>query len=33
MDSFGISAPDPIGYAKFGFTVENVVATARKVLG
>ncbi|MFZ4557435.1 MAG: transketolase, partial [Pseudanabaena sp.] len=33
MDSFGISAPGPIGYAKFGFTVENVVATARKVLG
>jgi transketolase len=32
MDSFGISAPGPI-YAKFGFTVENVVATARKVLG
>jgi transketolase len=33
MDSFGVSAPGPIGYAKFGFTVENVVATARKVLG
>ncbi len=33
MDSFGISAPGPIGYAKFGFTVDNVVATARKVLG
>ena len=33
MDSFGISAPGPIGYAKFGFTVENVVATARKILG
>jgi transketolase len=33
MDSFGVSAPGPIGYAKFGFTVDNVVATARKVLG
>ena len=32
MDSFGISAPGPIGYAKFGFTVDNVVATAHKVL-
>jgi transketolase len=33
MDTFGVSAPGPIGYAKFGFTVDNVVATARKVLG
>jgi transketolase len=33
MDSFGASAPGPTCYAKFGFTVENVVATARKVLG
>ena len=33
MDTFGISAPGPIAYEKFGFTVDNVVATARKVLG
>jgi len=33
MDTFGASAPGPIVYEKFGFTVGNVVATARKVLG
>ena len=33
MDTFGASAPGPIVYEKFGFTVDNVVATARKVLG
>jgi transketolase len=33
IDTFGASAPGNICYEKFGFTVENVVATARKVLG
>lgn len=33
MDTFGVSAPGPVAYEKFGFTVDNVVATARKVLG
>ncbi len=33
MDTFGASAPGPIVYEKFGFTVDNVLATARKVLG
>jgi len=33
MDGFGVSASGSIGYAKFGFTVDNVMATARKVLG
>lgn len=33
IDTFGASAPGPIVYEKFGFTVDNVVATARKVLG
>ncbi|TYQ29690.1 transketolase [Pseudanabaena sp. UWO310] len=33
MDTFGASAPGPVVYEKFGFTVDNVVATARKVLG
>ncbi len=33
IDTFGASAPGNVCYEKFGFTVENVVATARKVLG
>jgi transketolase len=33
IDTFGASAPGNICYEKFGFTVDNVVATARKVLG
>ena len=33
MDTFGASAPGPTVYEKFGFTVDKVVATARKVLG
>jgi transketolase len=33
MDTFGASAPGPVVYEKFGFTVDNVVATSRKVLG
>jgi len=33
MDSFGASAPGPTCYAHFGFTVDKIVATARKVLG
>ena len=33
MDSFGASAPGPTVYEKFGFTVDKVVETSRKVLG
>ncbi len=33
IDTFGASAPGPTCYEKFGFTVENVLAHARKVLG
>ena len=33
IDTFGESAPAPIIFKKLGFTVENVVATAKKVLG
>jgi len=33
IDTFGASAPGPTVYEKFGFTVDNVVATARKVIG
>jgi len=33
IDRFGASAPGPVCYEKFGFTVDNVVATARQVLG
>ncbi len=33
IDRFGASAPGPVCYEKFGFTVDNVLATARKVLG
>ncbi|AFY73298.1 transketolase [Synechococcus sp. PCC 7502] len=33
MDTFGASAPGPVVYEKFGFTVDNIIATARKVLG
>ena len=33
IDHFGASAPGPVCYEKFGFTVDNVVANARKVLG
>jgi transketolase len=32
IDRFGASAPGPLCLEKFGFTVENVVATA-KALG
>lgn len=33
LDHFGASAPAPILFEKFGFTADNVVATAKKVLG
>ena len=33
MDSFGESAPAGKLFEQFGFTVDNVVATANKVLG
>ena len=32
MDSFGASAPGDTVLEKFGFTVENIVSTSRKVL-
>ena len=33
VDRFGASAPGGLVMEKYGFTVENVVATAKKVLG
>uniref|UniRef100_UPI0037BF647B transketolase-like TK C-terminal-containing protein n=1 Tax=Chamaesiphon sp. OTE_20_metabat_361 TaxID=2964689 RepID=UPI0037BF647B len=33
IDRFGASAPGGVVMEKFGFTVDNVVATAKKVLG
>ncbi|MFQ3614869.1 MAG: transketolase C-terminal domain-containing protein, partial [Cyanobacteriota bacterium] len=33
LDRFGASAPGPVCMEKFGFTVENVVKTAKQVLG
>ena len=33
IDTFGASAPGGICYEKFGFTSDNVIATARKILG
>jgi transketolase len=33
IETFGASAPDTVLYEKFGFTVENVMATAYRVLG
>ncbi|MGY4591448.1 transketolase [Thermostichus sp. MS-CIW-40] len=33
IDRFGASAPGPVCMEKFGFTVENVVNTARRLLG
>ena len=33
MDHFGASAPAAVLFKEYGFTVENVVATAKKVLG
>jgi len=32
VDHFGASAPGPVVMAKYGFTVENIVATAKQVL-
>ena len=33
VDTFGASAPGDIIMKEFGFTVENVVSTAKSVLG
>ncbi len=33
IDTYGASAPGPTCYEKFGFTVDNVLAHCRKVLG
>mgnify|MGYP003471213249 FL=1 len=33
IETFGASAPDNILYEQYGFTVENIVATAKGVLG
>ena len=32
IDRYGESAPGPVLFKHFGFTVDNVVATVRKVL-
>ncbi len=33
IDTFGSSAPGPVMMEKFGFTVENVLAKAKELLG
>jgi len=33
MDRFGESAPSKVLFEKFGFTVDNVVARARRLVG
>ena len=33
VNKFGASAPDPIVFKEYGFTVENVAKTALEVLG
>ncbi|NEP28639.1 transketolase C-terminal domain-containing protein, partial [Moorena sp. SIO3I6] len=33
IDRFGVSAPGGVAMAKFGYTVENVVAKAKALLG
>ena len=33
LDHYGASAPAAILFKEYGFTVENVVATAKRVLG
>jgi transketolase len=33
VDRFGVSAPGPVALEKFGFTVDNVVAKAKELLG
>jgi transketolase len=33
VDRFGVSAPGGLAMEKFGFTVDNVVATAKKLIG
>jgi len=32
METFGASAPAPILYEKFGFTVEKIIETAQQLL-
>ena len=32
IETFGASAPDSVLYEKYGFTVQNVVATSKRVL-
>ena len=32
METFGASAPGPVLYEKFGFTVDNIIATAQGLL-
>jgi transketolase len=32
IETFGASAPDSVLYEKYGFTVENVVSTAKRIL-
>jgi transketolase len=32
METFGASSPGPVLYEKFGFTVENIMATAKELL-
>jgi transketolase len=33
VDTFGASAPDKVVFEKYGFTVDNVVAKAKALLG
>jgi len=33
IDTFGASAPGGVALDKFGFNVDNVVTTAKKVMG
>jgi transketolase len=32
MDSFGASAPGPVLYEKFGFTIEKIIGAAKELL-
>jgi len=32
METFGASAPGPVLYEKFGFTVGNIMAVAKELL-
>jgi transketolase len=33
IERFGVSSPGPVAMEKFGYTVDNVVAEAKKLLG